>query len=224
MQQPGTLQQPGALEQPEAIQQPGTLEQPETDSQPGTVQLPEVDQPGTVQQPDMMQTPGAVQSPDAAQGTGNLVEVAQSAGAFNTLVTAVQSAGLTDTLANEGPFTVFAPTDEAFAALPTDVMNALMMPENQDLLTQILAYHVVPGAVTADELTTGEVETLNGGLAVEVTPDQVIVNDASVVAANVPASNGVIHVINRVLIPEGLEEEIQSRMASASDSEPASGL
>lgn len=218
IQQPGTVEQPGTVQQPDATQQPGTIQQPDTVQQPGA------EQPGTVQQPGSEPVPGTVQPPDTAQTPSNLVEVAGANGSFKTLISAIQAAGLSESLASGGPFTVFAPTDEAFAALPAGVLNALLLPENRDLLTQVLAYHVVPGAVTSDELTTGDVETLNGGLAVRVEPDQVVVNDASVVTADVAASNGVIHAINRVLIPEGLVEELQSRTASSSTTEPAPGL
>lgn len=218
IQQPGTVEQPNTVQQPDATQQPGTIQQPDTVQQPGT------EQPSTVQQPGSEQVPGAVQTPDTAQEPGNLVEVAGTNGSFKTLISAVQAAGLSDSLASGGPFTIFAPTDEAFAALPAGVLNALLLPENRDLLTQVLAYHVVPGAVTSDELTTGGVETLNGGLAVRVEPDQVVVNDASVVTADVAASNGVIHAINRVLIPDGLVEELQSRTASSGTTAPAPGL
>ncbi len=150
--------------------------------------------------------------------TSNIVEIASESDDFDTLTTAVTTAGLADTLASDGPFTVFAPTDDAFAALPDGVLDALLEPENRDLLTDILTYHVVPDDVMSDELSTGGVETLNGGLAVRVDPDQVVVNDASVIQPDIEASNGVIHAINRVLIPMGVVEELQARMAL----EPAS--
>lgn len=226
--QPSTIQEPGAAQQLSPVQQPGAIQQPNTQpgliQQPGTVQQPTTGEPSTVQQPDAQQTPGAVQTPDTAQEPGTIIEVAGNNGSFKTLVMAAQSAGLAETLAGEGPFTVFAPTDEAFAALPTEIVNALMLPENQDLLTQVLTYHVVPGEVTSSDLTTGGVETLNGGLAVRVEPNQVVVNNASVIMADVPASNGVIHAINRVLIPTGLVEELQSRMATSNTTEQAPGL
>jgi len=158
-----------------------------------------------------------------AQAPGNIVEVAQNSDDFDTLVTAVQAAGLADTLANEGPFTVFAPTDDAFAALPPGTLDALLLPENRDLLTDVLTYHVVPDTVTSNELESGGLDTLNGGLAVQVTPDRVVVNNASVIQPDIPASNGVIHAINRVLIPMGVVEELQSRMAG-DGSQPIRGL
>jgi len=155
-----------------------------------------------------------------AQATGDIVDVAAGNPDFSTLVQAVQAAGLVDTLKSDGPFTVFAPTNAAFNDLPDGVLDALLMPQNRDLLTEVLTYHVVPDEVTSDELETGGVDTLNGGVAVDVSPERVVVNNASVVQADVPASNGVIHAINRVLIPQGVVEELQARMAS----EPIRGL
>ncbi len=143
-----------------------------------------------------------------------IVQVASGNEAFETLVAAVQAADLADLLSSPGPFTVFAPTDDAFAALPAGVLDALLLPENQDLLASVLAYHVVPDELMADQLETGGLDTLNGGLALQVTPEQVVVNNASVIMADVPASNGVIHAINRVLIPMGLVEELQARQAA----------
>lgn len=161
-----------------------------------------------------------------AQTPGNIVQVADGNDAFDTLTSAVQAAGLDDTLANDGPFTVFAPTDDAFAALPPGTLDALLRPENRDLLTDVLTYHVAPGAIASDELESGGLPTLNGGLAVRVDPDRVVVNNASVIQPDVPASNGVIHAINRVLLPVGLVDELQSRMAddTQGSSEPIRGL
>jgi uncharacterized surface protein with fasciclin (FAS1) repeats len=150
-----------------------------------------------------------------AQATGTIVDVAAGSDDFDTLVQAVQTADLVDTLSGPGPFTVFAPTDEAFASLPDGALDALLEPENRDLLEEILTYHVVPGEVMSDDLETGGVETLNGGLAVRVEPDRVIVNDASVVNADIPASNGVIHAINRVLIPPDTRAELFRRLQVA---------
>ncbi|MFW6358832.1 MAG: fasciclin domain-containing protein [Chroococcales cyanobacterium] len=138
----------------------------------------------------------------------NIVEVASSSDSFNTLVQAAQAAGLADTLASEGPYTVFAPTDEAFSQLPDGAIEFLTRPENEDLLREVLTYHVVSGEVTASELSTGKVEALGGGLAVRVTEDRVIVNDASVVNANIQASNGIIHAVNRVLMPRELRNQL----------------
>lgn len=155
-----------------------------------------------------------------ATSTGDIVDVASSDPNFSTLVQAVQEADLVDTLQGEGPFTVFAPTNAAFNDLPAGTLDALLQPENEDLLTEVLTYHVVPGEVTSDELETGVVDTLNGGVAVNVSPGRVVVNNASVIQADVPASNGVIHAINRVLIPQGVVAELQARSSSA----PVRGL
>lgn len=158
-----------------------------------------------------------------AQTPGTIVDVASGNDNFDTLVAAVQAADLADTLASEGPFTVFAPTDAAFEQLPAGVLDALLEPENQDLLTEVLLYHVVPDEVTSDELESGGLDTLNGGLAIAVQPDRVVVNNASVIMPDVDASNGVIHAINRVLVPPATLAELQSRMAEP-ESEPIPGL
>jgi uncharacterized surface protein with fasciclin (FAS1) repeats len=133
----------------------------------------------------------------------DIVDTAIEAGSFNTLVAAVQAADLVDTLKGEGPFTVFAPTDEAFAALPAGTVDNLLLPENKDQLVAILTYHVIPGRVMSADIAgqTLSVETVQGGeLEVDAT-NGVMINDATVVTADVEASNGVIHVIDTVLIP-----------------------
>mgnify|MGYP001794104928 CR=1 FL=1 len=143
----------------------------------------------------------------------NLVEVAVGSDSFDTLVKAVQAAGLVDTLAS-GSYTVFAPTDQAFEqSLPNGALEFLLKPENKHLLRQVLSYHVVQGKVTSNQLSTGTVDTLNGGVAVRVTPQRVIVNNASVTNANIGASNGVIHAVNRVLLPQQLRQRIASELA-----------
>ena len=172
---------------------------------------------------------GFTRPQELAQTTGNIVEVASSDPNFSTLVQAVEAAELVDLLSGPDTYTVFAPTNDAFNALPSDVLNGLLLPENQDLLTDVLAYHVVPGEVMSSDLETGLVDTLNGGLAVNVSPDRVVVNDASVIQPDVPASNGVIHAINRVLVPPGLVEELQARTGGDTDEtgttqEPVRGL
>ena len=134
----------------------------------------------------------------------DIVDTAIAAGSFETLVAAVQAAGLVETLKGEGPFTVFAPTDEAFAALPEGTVESLLQEENRDQLVSILTYHVIPGAVMSSDIAgqTLSVETVQGSaLAIDAT-DGVRVGAAMVVTADVEASNGVIHVIDTVLIPE----------------------
>ena len=133
----------------------------------------------------------------------SILEVATSAGSFNTLAAALEAADLIDALSGEGPFTVFAPTDEAFAALPEGTVENLLKPENKDQLRSILLYHVVDGRVFADQaIKAGEAETLQGA-EVKVTKSwgNVKINDAKVVNADIEASNGVIHVIDRVILP-----------------------
>ncbi len=136
---------------------------------------------------------------------GTIVDVAVGAGNFTTLVAAVTAADLVETLSGTGPFTVFAPTDEAFAALPAGVLDALLLPENKALLAQILTYHVVSGMVMAADITDGDVATVEGSNVMLVTTSGVKVNDANVVSADVPASNGVIHAIDAVILPPGVD-------------------
>ena len=132
---------------------------------------------------------------------GTIVEVASSNSDFETLVAAVTAAGLAETLSGEGPFTVFAPTDAAFEALPEGVLEALLLPENKDALTSILTYHVVSGEVMAADVTAGDVPTVEGSTIAITTDGGVKVNEATVTATDVDASNGVIHVIDAVLVP-----------------------
>ena len=136
---------------------------------------------------------------------GTIVDVAVENPDFNTLVAAVQAAGLADTLSGPGPFTVFAPTDEAFAALPAGTLESLLEPGNVETLANILTYHVVPGLMTAEFLTgqRGRVEMVNGGFVhVDATGGGVALNrNTNVVMPDVEACNGVIHVIDRVLLP-----------------------
>ena len=136
---------------------------------------------------------------------GTIVDVASGAGNFSTLVAAVTAAELVETLSGEGPFTVFAPTDEAFAALPAGVLDALLLPENKALLAQILTYHVVSGKVMAADVTDGDVATVEGQTIALSTASGVTVNGANVVSADVPASNGVIHAIDAVILPPGVD-------------------
>ncbi|MBA3733529.1 fasciclin domain-containing protein [Patescibacteria group bacterium] len=135
----------------------------------------------------------------------NIVENAMNANNVKTLVAAVTAAGLGETLSSGGPFTVFAPTDEAFEKLPEGTVDTLIKPENKSKLTDILTYHVVSGAWKAEDLKDGEqmVETLQGGKLKIVKKDgKVWVNDAMVIVANVISSNGVTHVIDTVLMPK----------------------
>ncbi len=134
----------------------------------------------------------------------DIVDVAAENGSFTTLVAAVKAAGLVDTLKGEGPFTVFAPTDEAFAKLPEGTVEMLLMPENKDKLVAILTYHVVGGKVmAADVVNIDSAGTVQGqDIMVKTMDGKVMINDATVIMPDVKASNGVIHVIDTVLIPE----------------------
>ena len=138
-------------------------------------------------------------------GPGTVVDVASNTAGFSTLVAAVTAADLVDTLNGEGPFTVFAPTDDAFAALPPGVLDALLLPENKEVLTKILTYHVVPGQVMAADVTDGDVATVEGQTVTLSTADGVTVNGATVIQADVVADNGVIHVIDAVILPPDVD-------------------
>lgn len=139
----------------------------------------------------------------AAAVKEDIVAVARGAGAFKTLVAAVQAAGLVDTLQGKGPFTVFAPTDEAFGKLPAGTVESLLKPENREKLVAILTYHVVPGRVMAADVKTMRAKTVNGQeLAIQAGANGVTVDGAKVVKTDVMASNGVIHVIDSVVLPK----------------------
>ncbi|NOI65291.1 fasciclin domain-containing protein [Vibrio sp. 99-8-1] len=134
----------------------------------------------------------------------DIVDIAVENGSFTTLVAAVQAAGLVDTLKGDGPFTVFAPTDEAFAKLPSGTVESLLKPENRDQLVAILTYHVVPGKVMASDVVKLSKATTAQGQDVSITVNNgsVMVNQAKVLATDVEASNGVIHVIDSVILPK----------------------
>lgn len=133
----------------------------------------------------------------------DIVDTAVAAGQFKTLASALQAADLVDTLKGDGPFTVFAPTDEAFAKLPDGTLENLLKPENKDQLVAILTYHVVPGKVgSADVVKLDEAKTVNGKMVdIKVKGDTAMVSGAKVTKADITASNGVIHVIDTVILP-----------------------
>ena len=138
----------------------------------------------------------------AAFAADDIVETAKSAGIFKTLVAALDAAGKTEMLEGDGPFTVCAPNDEAFAKLPKGTVDDLLKPENKEKLGKILSYHVVKGKVMAADVKTMMAKTANGAeLDIKVSDANVTVNNAKVVKADVAASNGVIHVIDTVLMP-----------------------
>ncbi|MEW4564031.1 fasciclin domain-containing protein [Bremerella sp. JC770] len=138
-----------------------------------------------------------------ASPSKDIVDTAVSAGSFKTLVAAVTAADLVDTLKSEGPFTVFAPTDEAFAALPEGTVASLLKPENKDKLVAILTYHVVPGKVMAkDAMKLKEAKSVEGStIDIQVKDGAVMIDEAKVVKADIVTSNGVIHVIDKVIMP-----------------------
>jgi uncharacterized surface protein with fasciclin (FAS1) repeats len=139
----------------------------------------------------------------ARAGKQDIVDTAVANGQFKTLATALNAAGLVNTLKGPGPFTVFAPTDDAFARLPPGTLDDLLKPENKGKLTAILTYHVVPGAVTSRQVTNlKEAKTVNGSmLQVSARDGKVMINNADVVKPDIETSNGVIHVIDAVLLP-----------------------
>ena len=141
-------------------------------------------------------------SPAPMAGGKDIVAIASGDAQFKTLTKALGSAGLVTTLKGKGPFTVFAPTDAAFAALPKGTVENLLKPENKAKLTKILTYHVVPGSVVSTSLKSGDVKSVEGSsLKVAVSTGKVTVGGANVVKADIKASNGVIHVIDKVLMP-----------------------
>jgi len=138
---------------------------------------------------------------------GDIVAVATAAGSFNTLAAALGAAGLVETLQGEGPFTVFAPTDAAFAALPAGLVDALLLPENVEALQRILLFHVIVGAeVTSDMVAPGDVDMASGDPAtIAIDGASISIADAPIAAVDVDASNGVIHVLDAVMVPAGLD-------------------
>lgn len=141
---------------------------------------------------------------DCGAKRSDIVDTAVAAGSFNTLVAAVKAADLGETLKGEGPFTVFAPTDEAFAKLPEGTLESLLKPENKAQLQAILTYHVVPGNVMASDVVgLDSAKTVNGqSLSIAVEGDSVMVDSAKVVTTDISCSNGVIHVIDSVVLPK----------------------
>lgn len=137
-----------------------------------------------------------------AMAPADIVDTAVAAGSFNTLAAALQAAGLIDVLKSAGPFTVFAPTDEAFAKLPAGTVESLLKPENKDKLIAVLTYHVVSGKVMSTDIKPGEVKTVQGDtVKLALMGGHVMVDGAKVVQADIATSNGVIHVIDAVILP-----------------------
>lgn len=145
-------------------------------------------------------------SVQAEQEAKTIVDVAAGSSDFSTLVAAVKAAGLVDTLEGDGPFTVFAPTNEAFEKLPDGTVESLLKPENKDKLTAVLTYHVLAGKVMAADVSAGDVTTVNGDTAtISMDGEAVKIDGASVTTTDITASNGVIHVIDSVILPDPAE-------------------
>ena len=159
----------------------------------------EVDSDVEVMSDDMSETFEGEET--VAEDSDTIVDVATSSETFTTLVSALSETELVEVLQGDGPFTVFAPTDEAFEALPEGTLDALMAPENRDVLVSLLSYHVVPEALPSEQLETGFVDSVQGTpLQVEV-GEEVTVNGITIVDEEIPASNGVIHTIDQVILP-----------------------
>ena len=158
--------------------------------------------------PDESSSDTTVAAADETEMTtevGTIVEVAQGNEDFSTLVAAITAAGLGEALSGAGPFTVFAPTNAAFEALPAGLLDKLLKPENKDVLTKILTYHVVSAKVMAADVAAGDVATLEGSTFAITTDGGVKVNTSNVTATDVEASNGVIHIIDAVLVPASVD-------------------
>ncbi|HEY9833775.1 MAG TPA: fasciclin domain-containing protein [Stenomitos sp.] len=177
----------------------------------GTPSSLEQDVPATPQ-PVVPETVQPNSSVETAPVSGNVVEKAASSQNFQTLAKAITAADLAETLAGKGPYTVFAPTDEAFAALPAGILEQLLKPENQELLVQLLKSHVVSGAVTSSQIQPGNVDTL-AGTPVAIQRDKdgtVTINNAKVTQADISASNGVIHAIDKVILPQETVSQLET--------------
>jgi uncharacterized surface protein with fasciclin (FAS1) repeats len=167
---------------------------------------PDATTPDTTTPDTTAGSPGVGTDTQANAGDETVADLVQQNNSFSTLEQAIQAAELEDVLSTEGPYTVFAPTDEAFAALPPETLDQLLQPENQDALRQILTYHVVPGSITSPSVTPGELSTVEGSsLVVDNAAGEVLVDGARVVEPDIIASNGVVHAIDQVLLPPGLQ-------------------
>jgi uncharacterized surface protein with fasciclin (FAS1) repeats len=146
--------------------------------------------------------PITAQAESAEKAKPTVVEIAVGNENFSTLVAAVKAAGLAEALSGEGPFTIFAPTNDAFAKLPAGTVESLLKPENKNKLAAILKYHVVAGKVMAADVSAGKVETLNGAKAeISIKEGKVMIDKATIVKTDIVGSNGVIHVIDSVILP-----------------------
>lgn len=199
--------------------QPGanTANQAPAGDSTATTESPVAEAPATTTSPSAEVSPTAspgAEANGAATEDKNLGELAQTAasnGSFTTLTKAVQAAGLTDQLTGDKPYTVFAPTDAAFAALPAGTVDKLLQPENKQTLVKLLSYHVVPGKISSTELKSGDVKTVEGTpvtVKVDSASSEITVNNAKVIQPNIPASNGVIHVVDKVILPPDIQASL----------------
>ena len=197
---------PSIFNEPPYNRSGGAATPPETSPAP----MPDATTPATPPETSPAPMPDATTpapvptTPGASTGSENLVALAAANGSFKTLTAALKAADLTATLEGTGPFTIFAPNDQAFAALPQEALQELLKPENKALLVKILTYHVVPGKVTSTDLKSGAVKSVEGG-AINVKVDSAtgvsLNDDAKVVQPDIQASNGVIHAIDKVILP-----------------------
>lgn len=183
-----------ACEPQQTAQTPPTATEPS----PGATTLPTEPTPGA--------TPGTTTPPagQAEAADNHVVDVVANNPSLKTLASAIDETDANEVLELQGPYTIFAPSDEAFAALPAETRQKLLQPENRPQLAQILFYHVVPGQVSASQLQSGDVKTVEGAnvnVQVDQTANSVRVNDANVTQADIPASNGVVHIVDRVILP-----------------------
>jgi uncharacterized surface protein with fasciclin (FAS1) repeats len=205
-----------ATESTEVAATEATTETVEAEAAAEMTETVEAEATEAMTETEMTETESTEAAGDMA-AMADIVDTAVGAGSFNTLVAAVQAAGLVDALKGEGPFTVFAPTDDAFAAIPQETIDALLADPSGDL-TQILLYHVVPGKVMAADLSEGlTAATLQGGELTFTLEDGAKVNGVNIVTTDIETSNGVIHVIDAVLLPGGGEEAAEEAAVESTD-------
>jgi len=179
-----------------------------TDTTTTTTEVPVTPETPTATAPGTGTTDPTAPATTATTGQdATVAEIASTSESFQTLSRMIEAAGLDQTLEGAGPYTVFAPTDAAFSQLSQDTVNQLLEPQNREQLRRVLSYHVIPGEVTSTQLTPGEVNTVEGQpvtVEVDQATQAVRVNDATVVQPNIQASNGVLHAVDRVLLPEDI--------------------
>lgn len=194
-QSPTEVQAPAEAQAPAEVEAPAEAQAPAETQSPTEAQAP-AETPAPVER---TQTPTA---PNVAAASGTIFDVASSSNTFTTLVSALTEAELAEVLKGAGPFTVFAPTDAAFAELPAGTVEELLKPENRETLVKILKYHVVSGAYPSSSLAAGQVTTIEGQpVTVAISEGKVTVNDSTVIQSDITATNGVIHAIDRVMLP-----------------------